>query len=125
LSDGKVVISDRFNDATFAYQGSGGGVGEAPIETLDRVARQSVSPDLTILLDIDAAAGLNRAKRKGTDRMERKRLAYHRRVRKGYLERARRYPGRIKVIRVLGAIEDTQNKVRQEAERVIQRYSRA
>lgn len=124
LAKGKIVICDRFSDATVCYQGYAGGVDLKSIETLNDVATCGVTPDITILLDIDTITGLKRAKGKGTDRMERKRIAYHRRVRSGYLKLAKRYHGRIKVIKVDGDIEDTQLRVRREVERVIQRYKR-
>ena len=80
---------------------------------------------MTILLDVDTATGLRRAGKKGVDRMEKKDLSYHRRVRSGYLKRAKAEPGRIKVVRVTDGIEKIQVKVRREVERVIQRYKRA
>jgi len=120
LAKKKIVICDRYSDATLAYQGYGGGIPRATIEALNVISTGGLEPDLTILLDIDTAAGLGRAKKKGVDRMEEKDLAYHRRVRSGYLALARRYPSRIKIIRVRGSIEETQGSVRREVERVIQ-----
>ena len=125
LASGKIVICDRFSDATVCYQGYAGGVDLKAIETLNKVATDGLKPDLTILLDVDTSTGLRRAKAKGIDRMERKRFAYHERVRAGYLKLARIYPNRIKVIKIDGSIEDTQAIVKREAERVIQRYKRA
>ncbi|MDD5174509.1 MAG: dTMP kinase, partial [Candidatus Omnitrophica bacterium] len=80
LDRGFIVISDRFSDATFSYQGYGGRVDLEAIKTLDRVATAGVVPDLTILLDIDTLEGLKRARKKGIDRMEKKDLSYHNRV---------------------------------------------
>ena len=125
LADGKIVLCDRFSDATVCYQGYAGGVDLKAIEALNKVATGGLKPDLTILLDIDTSTGLRRAKSKGVDRMEKKRFAYHKRVRAGYLKLAKLNPGRIKVIKVDGTIEDTQAAVRREVERVIQRYKRA
>ena len=122
---GKIVICDRFSDATVCYQGYAGGVDLKAIEALNMIATGGLRPDLTILLDVDTVVGLKRAKAKGIDRMERKRSAYHKRVRAGYLKLAELYPKRIRVIKVDGSIEDTQMLVRREAERVIQRYKRA
>ena len=124
LRQKKIVICDRFSDATFAYQGYGGKLPLGSIRKLDSIATEGLKPDLTILLDIDTVTGLRRAKKKGVDRMERKELAYHRRVRAGYLKRAKAEPGRIKVVRVTDGIEKVQAEVRREVERVIQRYKR-
>ncbi len=124
LREGKIVICDRFSDATLAYQGYGGRLPLETIMALDRTATGGLKPDLTILLDIDTLTGLKRAKAKGVDRMESKAIAYHRRVRAGYLKLSRIEPGRIKVIKVTDAIEKTQKFVRQEVESVIQGHKR-
>lgn len=125
LTRKKIVICDRFSDATFSYQGYGGGLPVKMIRELDRVAARGLKPDLTILLDIDTKIGLGRAKAKGKDRMESKNTAYHARVRRGYLKLAGEEPKRIKVIKVVGTIEETRCLVRREVEHVIQRYKRA
>ena len=125
LAEKKIVICDRFSDATFSYQGYGGKVPLEAITKLDNIATAGLKPDLTILLDVDTVTGLRRARKKGVDRMERKTLAYHRRVRAGYLKRARNEPGRIKVVPVTAGIAKVQAEVRREVERVIQRYKRA
>ena len=120
-----IVICDRFSDATLSYQGYGGKIPLATIRSLDAVATGGLRPDLTILLDIDTATGLSRARAKGTDRMERKERAYHRRVRAGYLKLAQAEPRRIKVIKVTGSIGQTQALVQREVEHVIRKYTRA
>jgi dTMP kinase len=124
LAKKKIVISDRFSDATIAYQGYGGGVEIGIIKALDVAATGGLKPDLTIILDIDIATGLKRARRKGVDRMESKDAAYHRAVRRGYLALARREPRRIKVIKVSDRIAMTQALVRREVEIVIQGHKR-
>ncbi len=93
----QVVVCDRFHDSTVAYQGFGGGL---DVRWLDRVGRRAIGgclPSLTILLDVPTAQGFARLHR-GRDRMERKALAFHRRVRAGYLRLARREPTRVVVI---------------------------
>ena len=115
----KIVICDRFSDATFSYQGYGGKIDLNIIKALDRVATEGLVPDLTILLDIETAEGLRRARIKGTDRMESKDVAYHKRVRAGYLKLAGKYPERIKKIRVDGSIPEVQAKIRREADDVL------
>ena len=124
LAKGKIVICDRFSDATVCYQGYAGGIDLRAIETLNAIAAGGLKPEITILLDVDTVTGLERAKAKGIDRMEKKELAYHKRVRAGYLKLAKRYPERIRVVRVAGDIDHTQALVRREVELVIQRYKR-
>lgn len=115
----RIIICDRFSDATFSYQGYGGKIPLKTIEALDFTATGGIKPDLTILLDVDTLTGLKRARQKGFDRMENKDMAYHNRVRLGYLELARRHNKRIKVIKVADTVETTQREVRREVERVI------
>ncbi|MCX5667041.1 MAG: dTMP kinase [Candidatus Omnitrophica bacterium] len=124
LDRGRIVISDRFSDATFSYQGYGGRVDLKAIRTLDRVATAGVVPDLTMLLDIDTSEGLRRARKKGIDRMEKKDLSYHRRVRAGYLRLSKQYPGRIKRVKVSGRIPEVQAKIRREVEIVLRKFER-
>ena len=95
------------------------------IKRLNDLAAVGLKPDLTILLDVDTTIGLRRARSKGVDRMEKKEVAYHRRVRSGYLRLAKEEPRRIKVIKVSDGIEVIQGLVRNEVGRVIQRYKRA
>ena len=92
-----VVVCDRFHDSTVAYQGFGG---RLDVRWLDRLGRQAIGhlmPELTILLDLPSAQGFARLHR-SRERMERKALAFHRRVRAGYLRLARREPRRVVVI---------------------------
>jgi dTMP kinase len=118
LKSGKVVICDRFTDATICYQGYAGGVDIKSIEALNEIATLGLRPDITILLDIDTVTGLSRAMSKGFDRMEKKELNYHKKVRDGYLKLAKKNPERIKVIKVDGSIEYTQTLVRREVEKI-------
>ena len=119
LAKGRIVICDRFGDATVSYQGYGGGIDIKIIEKLNEISTGGLKPDITLLLDIDPITGLTRAQSKGIDRMEKKELAYHKRVMAGYLKLAKRYPGRIKVIKVDGSIEYTQTVVRREVEKIV------
>jgi dTMP kinase len=105
LKAGTIVLCDRFSDATLAYQGYGRGLDPDLIGDLDRIVTAGMRPDLTILLDIDAAAGLARARGRNTRngleaeaRFENELLSFHERVRRGYLELAQREPGRIRVV---------------------------
>ena len=125
LAKRKIIICDRFSDATLSYQGYGGKIPIKAIKIIDCIATGGLEPDLTILLDIDTIAGLKRAKKKGVDRMEAKDIAYHRRVRKGYLKLAKGYPDRIKLIKVKDGIDKIQGLIRRKVELVIRRYKRS
>ena len=104
LREGKVVICDRFADATLAYQGYGRGVDLAWIEEIHARTMENVKPDLTFLLDLPVEEGLRRALKRmekhlvKEDRFERETLEFHRRVREGYLILARNEPRRIIVL---------------------------
>ena len=124
LDKSSIIISDRFSDATLSYQGYGGRIDLKAIKELDRVATSGLVPDLTVLLDIDTLKGLKRARKKGIDRMERKDLSYHKRVRAGYLKLSRRYPGRIRKVDVSGRIPEVQAKIRREVEIVLRKFKR-
>ena len=98
LARGEWVVCDRFTDATRAYQGSARGVDAALIEELARAVHGDLSPDLTLLLDLEVAEGLRRARaRTGsiTDRFEAETVSFFEKVRQGYLEVARRESARI------------------------------
>ncbi len=110
LKKGKIVICDRFQDATVVYQGYAGGLKIDLLNKLGDIATAGLKPDLTVLLDVDTKLGLNRAGCK--DRMEKKSFEFHKNVRQGYLTLAKKYPKRIKVVRVNGSIEETQAEVR-------------
>ena len=118
LQKGMIVLCDRFLDSTVAYQGYGYGVDMKIIRTIGRFATFGICPDLTLLFDIDAEQGLNRISRK-KDRIESRTLAYHRRVRQGYLRLARQDPRRIKVIQANGAKTVIQDDVRFYIDRLL------
>ena len=87
LDRGQIVICDRFDASTFAYQGYGRGMDIAFLEQVDSFVTDGLKPDLIILLDLDAEKGLER-KRMRLDCFEREEYAFHRRVREGYLKMA-------------------------------------
>lgn len=99
LSRGAVVISDRYVDATMAYQGFGQGVDLETIRDLNALATGGLLPDLTLVLDLEPAAGMSRIGGRSLDAFERMDLAFHRRVREGYLEIARTEKRRVVVLR--------------------------
>ncbi len=99
LAAGEVVISDRFTDASFAYQCGGRGLPEARLEVLENWVQGDLQPDLTLLFDVPteiAAARLANARE--LDRFEREQSEFHARVRAAYLRRAGMHPRRIRVI---------------------------
>ena len=99
LEKGAVVLCDRFLDSTVAYQGYGNGVDINFIKQVGRVATQGIQPDLTFLFDIEPEKGLSRTGRQ-KDRIEKRPLSYHQKVRQGYLALAKEEPSRVKVILV-------------------------
>jgi dTMP kinase len=99
LARGEVVISDRFTDASFAYQCGGRGLAPARLEVLEDWVQGGLQPDLTLLFDISGETAQARlASARAPDRFEREKLDFHARVRAAYLDRAARHPGRIRVI---------------------------
>src|SRR4030095_9558325 len=86
LARGAIVISDRYTDATMAYQGYGPGLALPNIRELNDLATGGLLPDLTVLLDLDPVAGMGRIAGRPLDAFERMDAAFHRRVREGYLE---------------------------------------
>src|SRR6266436_6762079 len=98
LTRGAVVISDRYTDATVAYQGYGQGVDVQTIGELNMLATGGVLPDLTLVLDLDPMEGMRRISDRALDAFEKMDLAFHRRVRDGYLEIARAEKSRFVVL---------------------------
>jgi dTMP kinase len=101
LERGEIVLCDRYEDSTFAYQGGGRGLSLPRLRRLNHEATGGLKPHLTILLDLPAEVGLARAgKREGgkKDRMEKERLAFHRRVRSSFRAFAEKEPKRFKVL---------------------------
>jgi len=104
LQRGRIVLCDRFTDASLAYQGHGRGIPLDFIRELHRVACRGLQPDLTFVVDINPRTSVRRARQRnstaGPDegRFEQEKLSFHRRVRQGYLELARREPRRFRLI---------------------------
>jgi dTMP kinase len=98
LRRGRVVLCDRYTDATVAYQGYGRGLDRELIRELNVRATGGVLPDLTLLFDLDPAVGFRRIGRRRRDAFERQALAFHRRVRRGYLQIQRAEPKRVRLV---------------------------
>ncbi len=107
---GAWVLCDRFTDATYAYQGGGRGLPTAQVDALVGIVHPDLQPDLTLLLDLPASAGLARAAHRngadGPDRFEAEQLAFFERVRATYLDRARAEPARFRVIDASRSIDE-------------------
>ncbi len=113
LAEGLWVISDRFTEASYAYQGSGRELGSAAVEVLEALVQAHLQPDVTFLLDIDPELGLRRASATGApDRIEQEGLAFFERVRSGYLSRAEQFPERFKVVDASPSLEQVQTQLR-------------
>jgi len=122
LAEGKWVISDRFTDSTMAYQGYGYELGREAVLAVQQVTIGDFQPDLTFILDLPVEEGLARATERdanrddvagliyGEDRYERMGAKFHNRVRKGFVDIARRDPGRCRMIdarQPIDAVADT------------------
>ncbi|MEA1963678.1 MAG: dTMP kinase [Candidatus Aerophobetes bacterium] len=97
LREREIVICDRFLDATVAYQGYGRGLDIAWIDKLNEITTQGILPDITFLLDIYPS--LSKQRGGEDDRIEEEKVTFYEKVRQGYLEIAKSYPKRIKVIK--------------------------
>ena len=100
LAAGRVVLCDRYDDSTLAYQGAGRGLDATLLATLNAWATAGLRPDLTLLFDLDPAAGLERRHRAegGTNRLDREPGEFHARVRERYLQLAAAEPARWRVL---------------------------
>ncbi len=124
LRRGFVVLCDRWLDATIAYQGAAGGVDIKWIKKAGERATGGLEPDLTLYLDLDVAVGLLRAKKhKKADRVERKKLSYHKKVRQGFLRIEKNEPERFKrlIIRPRDNEETVHQKIKGLVDHVIGR----
>jgi dTMP kinase len=98
LRAGRIVLCDRYTDATVAYQGHGRGLEPALIREMNLHATGGVLPDLTLLFDVDPAIGFRRIGGRRLDAFEREKLAFHRRVRRGYLDILKSEPKRVRLV---------------------------
>ena len=99
LSAGKVVVSDRFTDASYAYQGGGRQMGAETVAVLEKFVHHDLQPDLTLLFDVTIEQGMQRVAGRGAaDRFETESTRFFERVRRTYLERAEKSPERFRII---------------------------
>jgi len=127
LKDGRIVLCDRFADATTAYQGAARKIEKEFLIQVHKIATGGLEPNLTILLDLPAEVGLKRAWERNErerisgreDRFEQEAIEFHERVREGYLEIAREDPSRVKVINALEPVDTIHQRVVQEVMRIV------
>ena len=121
ITEGKIIISDRFADSTLAYQGYGHGLPLDSIRAVEALTMGAFKPDLTYVLDIDVETGLKRsnkqlASQKGykqtEDRFERMEIRFHERLRQGYLNIAKSDPTRCRVIKADQEIDALFNTIK-------------
>lgn len=99
IKSGKMVLCDRFNDSSVAYQGIARGLGKQEVSNVCTFFSNNLMPDITFYLDIDPAIGLARAEKTGKpDRIEGENFSFHKRVREGFLEIAKMSPDRVHVL---------------------------
>lgn len=142
LDRGRIVVSERYVDASLAYQGMGRGLGVDLVRSVNDVATGGLRPDLTLLLDLDPVIALSRARAAprhgphttggapaerwdGGDRMERESPAFHARVREGFLALARIEAQRIRVIDARRAVAEVRAEIIAAAEDLLQERRRA
>ncbi len=115
LAAARTVLCDRFMDSTRAYQGYAGGCDLGLIDALERAIVGPTRPDLTLVFDLDPAIGLSRARSRGDavseDRYERKGLAFHRKLREGFLDILRRDPKRCRLVDASLSVEEVERSV--------------
>lgn len=118
VKEGKIVLCDRFSDATVAYQGYGRGLDLEGIRKLDLLLTGGMKPSITIILDLDPEKGLLRAKKRieknrslKEGRIEQEGFSFHKRVREGYLKLAEEEPDRIKVIGADLPVEEVHKRI--------------
>ncbi|HOK54490.1 MAG TPA: dTMP kinase [Armatimonadota bacterium] len=109
LDEGKIVISDRYADSSFAYQGYGRGIDIESLRCLNDFATSGLKPDLTILLDVPVELGLKR--QQDRNRFEAESVEFHQRVRNGFLKLAKQEPDRWVTIDASKEIEEVESLV--------------
>lgn len=120
LERGKVVICDRYTDSTIAYQSYGRGLDLKIVTAVNNIATRGLKPDLTILLDIPAEGGLARKRGKRRwDRFEQEDIAFHQRVREGYLKLAASEPARWLVVNATQSKEEIAEIIWQKVRKLL------
>ena len=112
LASGAVVLCDRFADSTLAYQGYGRGLDLQALRRLNRLATTGLTPDMTIVFDVPVTVGLQRRRaHREVNRLDMESIAFHERVRRGFLQLARQEPRRMKIVKAGGTQEQISDTV--------------
>jgi len=112
LSSGKTILCDRFIDATYAYQGGGRGIDASRINILEKWVQSDLTPDLTLLFDLDVSVGIERTKKRSeADRFEQEKSIFFENVRSCYLERAKNEPNRFCIINSALPIQKVEDQI--------------
>ena len=120
LREGKVVISDRFTDATYAYQSGGKGVKEKKVDILKEWVQGSLRPDLTFLFDLSVEISIERLnKTRELDKFEREEKSFHENIRQKYLLLAKASPERFCILNSEESIEEIQNQIKLKLDKVV------
>jgi len=113
LKQGDWVLSDRFTDASYAYQGGGRGLDVSRIAQLEQWVLQDFTPDMTLLLDVPVEIGMSRVESRGKkDRIELEATDFFNRVRQAYIDRSEQFPERIKLIDSSQTVEHTKQQIK-------------
>jgi len=125
LARGAWVLCDRFTDASYAYQGAGRQLGDAPVAALERLVQGELRPDLVVILDAPVEVALARVKaRKGAaDRFESERAEFFERARNCYLERARATPARYAIVDARGSVDAVSAALRARLDAAVTAWS--
>lgn len=125
LAQGRIVVCDRFTDATYAYQGGGRGLPAERIAAIEQWVQGDLRPDLTLLFDVPVEVGLQRANRRSApDRFEREDIQFFERVRNTYLERARAEAGRIRILDASKSPAEVEQQLGQILDEVVHGHRR-
>ncbi len=114
LARGAYVLSDRFTDATFAYQSAGKGVLPSKIKELETWVQESLQPDLTLLFDVPVSVSVDRlASARAPDKFERESKDFFEKIRASYLQRASEYPARFQIVDANRPLADVESSVKE------------
>lgn len=112
LSSGKIILCDRFTDASYAYQGGGRGIDASRINLLEKWVQGDLRPNLTLLFDLDVSIGMQRTKKRSdADRFEQEEINFFEKIRNTYLERAKNEPQRFRIINSASSLESVKEQI--------------
>lgn len=124
MQDHKIILCDRFVDASYAYQGYGRGIDLGIIETLNRLVTKGIRPNLTFLIDCPAGLGIKRKSKNNRtlDRFEKENLPFHRKIRSAYLKLAKEDRRRFFVVDGKARVEELHRVIREKVDSLLERH---